>query len=60
MDSSGMTVERDIYDGRTLLGVVRERSDGSFVVVRRFAVTKAMSRTSCLRQSTVKTATIGS
>lgn len=26
-----MTTERDIYDGRTFLGVVRERSDGSFV-----------------------------
>lgn len=27
-----MTVERNIYDGRTLLGIVRKRSDGSFVV----------------------------
>lgn len=25
--------ERDICDGRTLLGVVRERDDGSFVAV---------------------------
>jgi hypothetical protein len=28
-----MTVERDMYDGRTFLGVVRERGDGSFVAV---------------------------
>ena len=27
------TVERDIYSGRTLLGTVRERPDGSFVAI---------------------------
>lgn len=28
-----MTPERHIYDGRRLLGVVRERHDGSFIAV---------------------------
>ena len=28
-----MSIERDIYDGRHLIGVVRERHDGSFVAV---------------------------
>jgi hypothetical protein len=33
MEDNDMTTERDIYDGGTFLGVMRERSDGSFVAV---------------------------
>jgi hypothetical protein len=28
-----MSIEREIYDGRSILGTVRERDDGSFVAV---------------------------
>jgi hypothetical protein len=28
-----MTAEREIYSGRTLLGIIRERDDGAFVAM---------------------------